>query len=66
MKSNRARSIPMGAEGSSADVEAFVGAVLRSHDGVLRNLRRLAAGTVWPVEGDARRDRDIIDLYTAR
>jgi hypothetical protein len=50
---------------TSSDLEAFVAAVVRSHESVLRNLRRLAAGVAWPVESDARRDREIIDSYEA-
>jgi hypothetical protein len=50
----------------TSDVDAFVAAVMRSHESAIRNLRRLAAGVAWPVESDARADRDIIDSYAAR
>lgn len=44
-------------EEADLDTESFVAAVIRSHENVLRSLRRLAGGAVWPVEGDPRRDR---------
>jgi hypothetical protein len=44
----------------------FVAAVISAHEGVLRSLRRLATGVAWPFDGDAPRDRRIIELYSAR
>jgi hypothetical protein len=41
------------------DTDAFVSAVIRSHEAVLRSLRRLAAGVAWPVEGDPVRSRRV-------
>jgi hypothetical protein len=48
---------------NSAD--AFVAAVIRGHERVQRNLRRLAAGIVWPVDSEARTDRQIIETDRA-
>ncbi len=66
MKSQNALAAPAFHPAEASDVDAFVAAVMRSHESTIRNLRRLAAGVAWPVECDARRDRDIIDSYTAR
>lgn len=65
MKSSSALAAPASRADSTHDVDAFVEAVMRTHGNVVRNLRRLAEGVAWPVESDARRDREIIDSYQA-
>jgi hypothetical protein len=65
MKSVSEHSAPASEQKTGTDVDVFVAAVMRSHESLLRNLRRLAGGAVWPVLGDAPRDREIIDSYRA-
>lgn len=54
---------PASPEETETDADAFVAAVIRAHERVQRNLRRLAAGTVWSVDSEARADRQIIETY---
>jgi hypothetical protein len=65
MKSVNARSTSASQQKTSTDVDAFVAAVMRSHESLVRNLWRLAGGAVWPVLADAPRDREIVDSYRA-
>jgi hypothetical protein len=65
MRSLNALPTPSRHPEHATDVDAFVGAVIRSHERAVRNLLRLAGGVAWPVDNDARSDRDILDSYAA-
>jgi hypothetical protein len=53
------------AEAESPD-EAFIGAVIRLHEWVQKNLRRLAKGEVPLGESGTRQDRQTVESYLAR
>ena len=65
MTSLSARWNPASQEETETNADAFVAAVIRAHERVQRNLRRLTAGIVWPVDSEARTDRQIIETYRA-
>jgi hypothetical protein len=65
MKTLRAHSTWPGRQEPDQDVDTFVAAVMRSHESLLRNFRRLASAAAWPVAGDSRRDREVIESYGA-
>jgi hypothetical protein len=56
---------PASPEEMEDGADAFVAAVIREHERVQRNLRRLAARTLWSVDSEARTDRQIIEAYLA-
>jgi hypothetical protein len=48
-----------------ADLDRFVAAVIRSHERIQRNFRQLASGRIWPLDGEAGTEREIIEGYSA-
>jgi hypothetical protein len=49
--------------GAESPEEAFVGAVIRLHEWIQRNLRRLANGEVPLEESETRQDRRTVEIY---
>ncbi len=48
-------------EQPQSDMDAVVASVIRAHESVVRNLRRLAAAAVRPLDGDAQSNRQRIE-----
>lgn len=63
MRAPTGRAVRSVSQKPQVDTEAFVTAVIRTHESLVRSLRRLAAGVAWPVDGDAMADRRIMESY---
>jgi hypothetical protein len=44
------------------DVDAFVAAVIRTHERVQWNIRRLATERIWPVTSEARAEYRLLEV----